>query len=400
MNSGQQDPSNIIFHGKLNGAFARLFAAGCTKYLEEASPPEELPVWCGLSPQQRIRLAAEVMVGLLCEDEPLDNIQTEQHFVAYMSIWKMIDRELSMELDSEGFYEEEALVAIQNSCPPNHVIDFGGREEEKEGIEELLRKETIRSKIASKQKGKLNQKVSQGADISGEEEENTSNLDRNLSEVKGLVISFQQHIHRDSRVFTGGPPPRSSRTYLRPEEYDDNGELDDMYGTFRWRLMCDEAFQEQDRPSTLYPTPLRDLNFNWKLNDVSQNSKWHDATYILFLQTGVINYGAVASRLLPLHYGEMSNKFYANPNNHQRILSLNRTIQEWRAPFDEAFDETQYFLDQRCIFSLCSNEIWGSESHQNWLKKFITRCRKQNFCIHRIPGNYQKRLDVYRSLEN
>uniref|UniRef100_A0A7S3US75 MYND-type domain-containing protein n=1 Tax=Heterosigma akashiwo TaxID=2829 RepID=A0A7S3US75_HETAK len=211
-----------------------------------------------------------------------------------------------------------------------------------------------------------------------------------------MVTSLMKFMQRNNRVFEGGAPPQSSRTYLRPER------TSDVYWEFRWRLMCDEAFQEHEEPyGMLCPIPLRNLNFNWKLNDTPIGGKWHDATYILFIESGVINYNTVRGEMLPLHYGELKEESYTNPKNHQRVVSINRTIQEWRTPFDEAFDETSFFQDQRCIFSVCSDEIWlESESQHDWLTKFLSACQENNFCIDKTPGNYQKRLDVYCSLKN
>jgi len=77
----------IIFTRKLKGAQAHLFAKACLHYIEAAEThrndtPENLPVFSGLSPQQRLHIVKEVVVGLLCESEPLP--QKMEHFVAYM----------------------------------------------------------------------------------------------------------------------------------------------------------------------------------------------------------------------------------------------------------------------------------------------------------------------------
>jgi hypothetical protein len=78
------------FRGKLTGAEARLFAHICLNYsnaVEDAcnDTPGEHPIFSWLSPQQRLQLVHEVMVGLLCPDEPLPP-ETIQHYTAYASL--------------------------------------------------------------------------------------------------------------------------------------------------------------------------------------------------------------------------------------------------------------------------------------------------------------------------
>eukprot|EP00121_Abeoforma_whisleri_P006994 Awhi_evm1s6370 len=95
----------MIFTGKLKGTFACLFAKSCESYIEKVSDccndtSSELPVWSGLSPQQRLRLVREVMVGLLCEKESLARIQTAQHFLAFLGIWYNIRCDLDVEIDT------------------------------------------------------------------------------------------------------------------------------------------------------------------------------------------------------------------------------------------------------------------------------------------------------------
>jgi hypothetical protein len=66
-------------------------------YLEAAEhncndTPARLPIFSGLSPQQRVHIVKEVMVGLLCENEPLP--QKEEHLAASLGIWQTIKTEL------------------------------------------------------------------------------------------------------------------------------------------------------------------------------------------------------------------------------------------------------------------------------------------------------------------
>jgi hypothetical protein len=78
------------FHSKLTGAKARLFAHSCKNYSKAAEnacndTPDDHPIFSWLSPQQRLQLVSEVMVGLLCPDEPLPP-ETIQHYTTYQAL--------------------------------------------------------------------------------------------------------------------------------------------------------------------------------------------------------------------------------------------------------------------------------------------------------------------------
>ena len=107
-----------------------------------------------------MQLMVELMVGLLCEDEPLENIQTEQHFVAYMAIWQLLLTVICEEMDLEGDTEDadvlEQLGAIRESCPSEDVRKGEvPRKRTQTEVDELERERVIQSKLASRQKKKL-----------------------------------------------------------------------------------------------------------------------------------------------------------------------------------------------------------------------------------------------------
>lgn len=91
---------------KLTGAQAHLFAAICHHYIGEAEDghtgfdaPEEVPIFSHLCRAQRLKLVADVAVGMLCEDEPLPP-DTIQHNSAYRAIIEFLFTILSLENDS------------------------------------------------------------------------------------------------------------------------------------------------------------------------------------------------------------------------------------------------------------------------------------------------------------
>ena len=76
---------------KLRGAAARLFAEICEHYIELAEEetysdaPDDVPLFSYLSPQQRLSLVKDVMIGALCQEEPMFP-DTIQHNAAYLGI--------------------------------------------------------------------------------------------------------------------------------------------------------------------------------------------------------------------------------------------------------------------------------------------------------------------------
>mmetsp|Transcript_175 Transcript_175/g.324 ORF Transcript_175/g.324 Transcript_175/m.324 type:complete len:571 (+) Transcript_175:138-1850(+) len=402
----QQLDDHVLFTRKLKGASAQLFAKGCESYLETAmqqcfDAPDELPVWCGLSPQQRMKLMVELMVGLLCEEEPLENIQTEQHFVAYMTIWRLLRTRMEVEMDIEGdagYHDvdiSEQLDAIRESCPSEDASEGQVRRKRTQAEkDEQERAMAIQSKLASRQKKKIAKNIEKGT-------EKFANDDNKLNpEGKDDSIAEDELTYcTDAHLFEGGPSPQHSRAHLRPTEV----ESASLYYTFKWRLLCDDAFQEEEDTSRYYFTPLKILNFNWKLNDLDdQVPRWYDALKILFIYNGVINYDAIMQRdMITLHFGELDDATYANPKHHQRILDVTKTTKQWRTSFDESHvDNTDFFKQQRCIYAITATELYYDNEDKKWLEAFCHACQEDNFSFKNVPGNYQKRLNAYRSVQD
>jgi hypothetical protein len=92
------------FPGKFTGAKARLFAQTCEWYSTDTEDgtfdtPIEHPIFSWLSPQQRLQLVREVMVGLLCPDEPLPP-DTIQHYTTYLALVSYIRIKIEVEIDT------------------------------------------------------------------------------------------------------------------------------------------------------------------------------------------------------------------------------------------------------------------------------------------------------------
>ena len=116
--STQPDKMSSWVEQKLKGAEAKLFASVCMQYIiaaEEASAdtPEAIPIFSGLSANQRLQLVSEVAIGMLCEDEPFPP-PTIQHKATYQALIRVLFMNIDLEedtMDMDGFYEisEELL---------------------------------------------------------------------------------------------------------------------------------------------------------------------------------------------------------------------------------------------------------------------------------------------------
>lgn len=403
---------NIIFTRKLEGAHARLFAVACHRYVEAVvyqsiDTDSTLPVWCTLCPQHRLKLVKEVMVGLLCEKEPLP--QTEEHFLAYMGIWRFIHSNVECELDEQYDYlwcddedSKRIIDEISASCPPEEGMH--NQQQVPTGIEseheknERLKKETILSKIASKAKKKLAKKA-QNCNIDEEqqeEEEEEDGRDNNEEEkldgdMSMTMESYFKYMSHDKFIFEGGPPPQESRAYLKPMPSDDAA-----YSTYKWRILCDDAFQENKVPTMCCPVPLSFLNFNWKYDKGFK--KWNRALRLLMIYSDVVNYFAIREKIFPLHFGEIDDEEFANPKHHKRIVNIYKTSNKLRSEYEEIWDPAKNSLDQRCIFAVCSTGIYTSGPQKVWTTEFLMRLQQKNINILHL-GNYQARYEIYCEIE-
>jgi hypothetical protein len=142
------------FRSKFTGAKARLFARVCRRYFGAAEnacndTPEIHPIFSWLSPQQRIQLVHEVMVGLLCPDEPLPP-ETIQHYTAYLALVSIIQLEIAVELDTvqETEVGDDLLHGYDGT-------DHDARLETPEENEERIRNMDLIARQAEKNKKKI-----------------------------------------------------------------------------------------------------------------------------------------------------------------------------------------------------------------------------------------------------
>lgn len=364
---------------KLTGAQAELFAAVCHHYINEAESdcndtPDEVPIFSHLSRAQRLKLVADVAVGMLCEDEPLPP-DTIQHNSAYRAIIEILFVALEVESDSQyDLYEVgEDLLNFDEEEQSGKRTD--------EEIEEFKVKQALIEHRAEKNMKKL--KKGKFGDV-GEfhvDEKDYANTD---------VAEVISGIGRMKRIFEGGPVSKRERDSIRPltedEEY-----------AFHWRRLCDAALQEDTPSSSLFVGdvyPLRNVNFDWRCQKMN---KWYMALNLLF-DTKLMDYGSATDRAL-IH-GKVDYKSYADPSQLPRVKALEQNINLLLKVYASSWDPKLLAIDQRRIFAVCSNEIYAGHYQQEWVLGFCNECIARGINIKEPGKNYQARLDVFRDTKD
>ena len=299
-------------------------------------------------------------------------------------IKEQILTELIVETDTQGDWITDADDELNNWSGDENDDEEEGRNVETEmEHDERLRKSAMLAKVAAKTKRKMAKgKLTIDDNDNGAETEKTAGVRR--TDFEGMVNS-QMNRHR--LLFHGGPASAASRQFHRPLNEDEQM-------AFQWRIMCDAAFQEHATASVRIMVPLKHVNFNWKSCNYK---KFEQATSLLMVESGIISDGFIGYKEWALHCGEIDDAAFANPSKHQRIRNVMETIKDWRKSYEETWDASLLSIDERCIFALCSTEGFGA--HRIWLGEFLKQCFEQGVDFYQ-QGEYQKRLDIYRSTEN
>jgi len=359
---------------KLTGAQAELFAAVCHHYINEAETdcndtPENVPIFSHLSRAQRLKLVADVAIGMLCEDEPLPP-DTVQHNSTFRAIIQILFTALEVEVDTQdesGDVGEDLLNydEADRSCNPRTAQE----------IEDLKVKNALIEHRAEKNLKKLKK----GKDV-GEfhVEDPNYGIDDILSRVNELKL-----------IFDGGPVSKRERDSIRPLN-------DDEKYAFDWRILCDAALQ-QDTPinSTFRDAfPLCNVNFDWRC---SKCDKWYMALNLL-LDTKLMDYGSATDKALII--GEVSYRSYADPSQLPRVKALEQNINLLMKVYASTWDPKLLAIDQRRIYAICSNELYGGHYHRKWIVGFHEVCVARGINFQEPGKNYQARLDVFRDTKD
>jgi hypothetical protein len=386
--------SSKRFHGKFTGAKARLFAQTCENYscaVEEAynSTNDEHPIFSWLSPQQRLQLVHEVMVGLLCPDEPLPP-ETIQHYTTYLALVANIVIEIEVEIHT--VYDDEVADDLLDGYDDTPAVDYADGDKADEDTadddisdddatdddriqtpEERKRNRDLICRQAEKNKEKINRTLA-GTDTSPVEEFQAPASNR-LDAARKLS-SFTL------ALFAGPPISAEERRVHRPltdtEKY-----------SFLWRLMADEALQENT--NSIIPFPLCDIDFDWKCQS---SKKWASAIHLLLITSHSADITLTEQALVDGEIGEVD---YADTSRHARIYAIEKIVKDLRDSYDPVWKADMLALDQRAIFAVCSSETYISQERVAWVTAFMASCREQGVDFS-AGGDYQKRLEIYRRM--
>ena len=354
---------------KLTGAQADLFANICHHYITAAEmecndAPASVPIFSRLSPHQRLKLVSEVMIGVLCENEPLPP-DTIQHNATYRALIEILFTNLIVEIDLQDDMDDvrEGLLNHDEEDDDDSYRYYT----EKEKTENQYKQNLIEHR-AEKNMDKMKRK-----DV-GEFQAEEKLWDQN--EVQKRAVGFMKDL------YSRGPVSREERNCMLPLTQNEKH-------TFRWRILCDAALQEDFS----LPFPLAAVDFDWRC---SRLNKWFAALNLL-LDTNVMDYGSRNNWALV--NTEINANTYADSKQLPLIREIGNLVKILRTNYESTWDPMKISIDQRCIFAVCSNEIYGGYGHKIWLTALITECAVNGIDI-RTGGNYQARLDIFRKLKD
>jgi hypothetical protein len=362
------------FHGKFTGAKARLFAQTCEHYSRDVEDgcddkPKAYPIFSWLSPQQRLQLVQEVMVGLLCPDEPLPP-ETIQHYATYLALVATIVTQIEYEITVVLQYTE--LIGDDLLDGYDDTDDIR-RIETPEEREEAGRNHDLIYRQAEKGREEINRSLV-GIDTRPVEEFQAPGLNR-LDAAQKLSSSI-------SLLFAGPPVSAEERRLQRPltdtEEY-----------AFLWRLSINDALQENT--NSVIAFPLCDIDFDWKCQS---NKKWASAIHLLLITSHTADITLIEQALVD---GKIEEVAYADRSQHARIHAIEKIVKDLRNTYDPFWKPDMLAVDQRAIFAVCSSETYISQERVAWVTAFIATCKEEGVDAS-AGGDYQKRLEIYRRM--
>jgi hypothetical protein len=368
--------SSKRFPGKFTGAKARLFAYACEYYSAEVEDACNCtlgvyPIFSWLSPQQGLQLVREVMVGLLCPDEPLPP-ETIQHYTAYLALIASIRTGIQAEIGTDeydGLVGDDLLDGYEDTTDDNTIHEHTLEEEE-----ENRRDKDLISRQAEKGKARID-KAHTGTRTRPVEEFQAPAPNR-LDAAQKLSSSM-------SALFAGPPISAEARRLHRPltnmETY-----------AFCWRHLVDAALQENT--NWVVGWPLCNIDFDWKCQSFK---KWALAIDLLMI---TYNSADITPSEQALVEGEIGDVDYADRSQHARIHAIEKIVKDLRDSYDPFWKPDTLAVDQRAIFAVCSTNTHNPvQEGFAWFPAFMTSCKEQGVDFP-AGEDYQKRIEIYRTM--
>jgi len=362
------------FRQKLKGpATRRMFAAACESYLDDAMNDTDLEcsaIFRYLSPQQRVRLVREVMIGMLCDDEPLPP-DTLEHASAYRALIDVLASQIDCEYDVARDCETlkgELLLSDR---------DRGNRRftNERERIEYVtkynlaeLRGRSVKRKL---EKGLLPEIIDEEAQMSPPPPRLSAKMVEDCTE-----------------LFEGGRSSVAVRNRLR------NVLTEDEKLSFYHRIFVDDAAQEHGIISPLLP-PLSHANIDFRS---CSTTKWRQLIELMLYTATGNGQGLtlMEEKLLTL---KIDFKTYARPSALGLVQAFRKLITRLRSEFKESWDENSVGDDQRCIFAVCCGQLYGRKEQQPWVEEINERAKSLGICLTQ-RGNYQQRYELCKAMKS
>jgi MYND finger len=370
----------VRFTQKLTGLPALAFAMVCEEYMEDAeaacndTTPEMTPLFSWLSPYQRLHLTREVMVGLLCPDEPFPP-GTVQHLATYYGLVEYLKTLIVREVDRQRLGEYEDIG--EDLC----ILDEDERKWHSEE-EQNMNLELIRDR-AEKYKRKLDKRAAEAAEEDEDDEAGDSRrLESEEFDIAETPSSIQGIIHT---LFSGTPLSREQREQLQRRPFSLN-----EICTFFWRVLCDRAFQGSSEATFPFPRPLAAACFDFRSNSVQKWSAGIDALFIFL--SGV----EAESKERGLVFGPIDDLAYVDKSQHGRIQAVRKHVSRLRKQYESTWDANFLAQDQRCIYAVCSNQPCDGYGHEQFAKDFAEELLRQHGIAQGGYGNYQERYGVYQ----
>jgi hypothetical protein len=380
----------VLFTQKFTGAKARLFAAMCYDHFMDQKdsgnrggedPVITIPIFSWLSPQQRLKLIRDLIVGLLCPNEPLPP-STIQHFAAYEALVSLLKAGMDCEIVDvpwHGDVGKDLLVGHDHVSRvgvfvPNYVKWSPEEKAQKERDFELIRLQ------AEKNKRKI---------VDHQQTNENPTLAFKVKEKEPGSEEVYAHYQKLIEILFDGPSITPlARQSLRVPEPGSDEEF-----SFKWRRLCDAAFQEE--VDSFFPIPLCNVDFDWR----SRNEvKWNAAIDGLFRSKAVSGVQSTREERALVH-GMLEETSYVDPTQFARIRAVEQQVKLLRATHDTHWNPDESLTDMHCIFALVSEEelIYRPNGYK-WQIDFIANCKEHGIEFVE-PGNYQQKFDIFQSME-
>lgn len=109
-------------------------------------------------------------------------------------------------------------------------------------------------------------------------------------------------------------------------------------------------------------------------------------------------YAILNSKDEALIHGEMNELAYADKAQHNRILAVEKAVQDMRDAFDPQFDRKMGAYPQRMIFAVCAEESHHGKWNYIFTSMFIEACHERGFTLKDRAGNFQRRYEVFQTV--